>query len=90
VAIKPLNSPLRNVSSTTSPISDLTLQVENQTRTYTHGYKLIPGPAPYRVFTHGHVGKMCLITYLYGDNSFVAHIFFIGKGCRGNFYNKFY
>jgi hypothetical protein len=36
-----------------------TRQVENQTRTRTRGYKLIPKPAPYRVFTRGHAGKMC-------------------------------
>jgi hypothetical protein len=35
--------------------------VENQTRTRTrtHGYKLTSKPAPYRVFTRGHAGKMC-------------------------------
>jgi hypothetical protein len=36
-----------------------TRRVENQTRTRTHGYKLTPKPAPYRVFTRGHAGKMC-------------------------------
>jgi hypothetical protein len=34
-----------------------TRRVENQTRT--HVYKVTPKPAPYRVFTRGHVGKMC-------------------------------
>jgi hypothetical protein len=34
-------------------------RVENQTRTRTHGYKFTPKPAPYRVFTRGHAGKMC-------------------------------
>ena len=36
-----------------------TRRVENQTRTRTRGYKLTPKPAPYRVFTRGHAGKMC-------------------------------
>jgi hypothetical protein len=33
--------------------------VENQTRTRTRGYKLIPKPASYLVFIGGHAGKMC-------------------------------
>jgi hypothetical protein len=41
-----------------------TRRVENQTRTRTHGYKLTPKPAPYRVFTRGHAGKMCLLPSL--------------------------
>jgi hypothetical protein len=36
-----------------------TRRVENQTRTRTYGYKPTPKPAPYRVFTRGHMGKMC-------------------------------
>jgi hypothetical protein len=46
-----------------------TRRIENQTRTRTRGYKLTPKPAPYRVFTRGHAGKMCplpslLISYV--------------------------
>jgi hypothetical protein len=33
-------------------------RVANQT-TRTRRYKLTPKPTPYRVFTHGHTGKMC-------------------------------
>jgi hypothetical protein len=36
-----------------------TRRVDNQTRTRTHGYKLTPKPAPYRIFTRGHAAKMC-------------------------------
>jgi hypothetical protein len=42
-----------------------TRRVENQTRT--DGYKLTPKPAPYRVFTRGHAGKMRLLPSLYVD-----------------------
>jgi hypothetical protein len=46
-----------------------TRRVENQTRTRTHGYKLTPKPAPYRVFTRGHAGKMCPLPSLRGTCS---------------------
>jgi hypothetical protein len=41
-----------------------TCWIENQTRTYTRGYKLTSKPTPYRVFTCGHVGKMCMLPSL--------------------------
>jgi hypothetical protein len=34
-------------------------RVENQTRIHAHEYKHTHKPAPYRVFTRGHMGKMC-------------------------------
>jgi hypothetical protein len=33
-----------------------------------HGYKLTPKPAPYRVFTRGHVSKMCPLPSLTGPS----------------------
>jgi hypothetical protein len=46
-------------STTFSYPREKTRRVENQTRTRTHGYKLTPKSAPYRVFTRGHAGKIC-------------------------------
>jgi hypothetical protein len=43
-----------------------TRRVENQTRIHTHGYKLTPKPASYRVFTRGPAGKMCPLPSLRG------------------------